>query len=57
MADKDKSDKKGEAHEERKSSKQETAAQLLSSYIHNMEHAAPRSLEELKLVQELAAVK
>jgi hypothetical protein len=56
--DKDKAaDKTHDAPAPAKPTKQEMAAELLDSYAHNMEHAAPRTLGELKLIQELAAAK
>ena len=41
--------------EETKENKQAIAARLLASYQHNMEHAAPRNLEELRSLQALAS--
>ena len=56
--DKDKApEKKAETHEAPKPTKEAMLAELLASYAHNMEHAAPRTLGELKVIQELAAAK
>ena len=56
--DKDKApEKKAETHEAPKPTKEQMLAELLASYAHNFEHAAPRTIYELKLIQELAAAK
>lgn len=43
------------AAQEPKESKPVLAQRLLASYLHNMEHGAPRTLEELDIIRALAS--
>jgi hypothetical protein len=57
MTDKDKTEQKTEAQAAPKLTPKEIAAELLRLYSHAMETASPRTIEELKLIQELVAAK